>query len=150
MWFAQVAAILSRPQCVEKSSMYLFVCFSGFDFYGEGEMVLYRHDTLPYEVRPFIRRCGNVACNCAVAILSGDDVILIESCGPRDAPYPAGTLTVKFYLNGELNPGTSLTRYNGGLKYEVCEKWVVIKICKEYAKFTEVFSVTHYFLLKLN
>ena len=119
---AQVVAILSWPQCVKNSSTYVFVCFSGFDFYGEGEMVLYRHDTLPYEVRPFIRRCGNVACNCAVAVLSGDDVILIESCGPRDAPYPAGTLTVKFYLNGELNPGTSLTRYNGGLKYEVCEQ----------------------------
>ena len=82
-------------------------------------MVLVRHLTLPYEVRPFIRRCGNVACNCAVAIRSGDDIILIDSCGPRDAPYAAGTLVVRFYLNGDLTPGTSLHQYDDGLKYEV-------------------------------
>ena len=105
-------------------------------------MVLVRHLTLPYEVRPFIRRCGNVACNCAVAIRSGDDIILIDSCGPRDAPYAAGTLVVRFYLNGDLTPGTSLHQLNDGLKYEVMVAYVYIWMVKGTAAVSP--SLTHW------
>ncbi|XP_062619832.1 von Willebrand factor D and EGF domain-containing protein-like, partial [Saccostrea cucullata] len=92
-----------------------------YDVYLEGEFILYRHRTLPYEVRTFYRRCNRVAaCNCAVAIRSGDDVILFDVCGPSMGKSSRRTrYTMKMYLNGDLTPGTDVIRKGGGKTYEV-------------------------------
>ncbi|XP_061171737.1 von Willebrand factor D and EGF domain-containing protein-like [Saccostrea echinata] len=92
-----------------------------YDNYLEGEFILYRHKSLPYEVRTYYRRCNNVAaCNCAVVVRSVDDVILIDVCGPsmgqssRRTPH-----NLKMYLNGDLTPGTEIIRIAGGKSYEI-------------------------------
>ena len=97
-----------------------------FDNYLEGELIMFRHRTLPYEVRTFQRRCnGHAACHCAIAIRSGDDVILIDSCGPDATPETRmPQIEVRLYLNGDLTPGTEIIQYDGGRTYKVGIKWV--------------------------
>nr|XP_034327587.1 uncharacterized protein LOC105328884 [Crassostrea gigas] len=92
-----------------------------YDNYLEGEFILYKHKTLPYEVRTYYRRCNlRAACNCAVAIKSGNDVILVDVCGPsRGASTKRTIFTIKMYLNGELTPGTEVISHNGGKTFEV-------------------------------
>ena len=88
---------------------------SYFDNYVEGELVMWKHTTLPFAVHTYQRQCnGGAACHCAITVQSGDDVIKIDSCGPSSP-----TIELTLYLNGELTPGTTITQYNGGLKYEV-------------------------------
>ena len=69
----------------------------------------------------FQRRCnpGNpgAACNSAVAIKSGDDVILIDGGGPKVVAKRG--LTIDLYLNGELTPGTKIVQHRGGKKFDV-------------------------------
>ncbi|GAB1607640.1 hypothetical protein Ahia01_001047900 [Argonauta hians] len=90
-----------------------------YDNYNEGEFILYRHTTMPYEVRTFYRSCnGFASCNCAVAIRSGNDVILIDRCGPIARSFQT-SMTTKLYLNGQLTPGTRIISFQGGQKYEV-------------------------------
>ncbi|RUS80661.1 hypothetical protein EGW08_011565, partial [Elysia chlorotica] len=75
-----------------------------FDNYKEGEFILYKHNFLPYEVRTFQLACnGRAACNCGLAVKSGDDVILLDGCrsGVNDP------LRTKIFTNGELTQGTS-------------------------------------------
>ena len=63
-----------------------------------------------------------MSCNCAVSVLSGDDVIVIDRCGPSASPTKKVPLTVKLYKKGELTPGTRIRRIDGGLKYKVCRE----------------------------
>ena len=95
--------------------------FRYFDNYIEGELVMFRHKTLPYEVHTFQRRCnGHAACHCIIAIRSGDDVIVIDSCGPAETPKSrTPQIEVRLYLNGDLTPGTKIEQYNGGREYKV-------------------------------
>ncbi|GFR90472.1 von Willebrand factor D and EGF domain-containing protein, partial [Elysia marginata] len=73
-----------------------------YNNYKEGEFVLYKHKYLPYEVRAFQLSCnGKAACNCAVAVKSGDDVILLDGCRSKTEP-----LRTKIFTNGELTEGT--------------------------------------------
>lgn len=105
-----------------------------YDNFNTGEFVLYRHKTLPYEVRAQYQKCSsrharkNPSCNCAVAIKSGDDVITFSSCGShgvtshhdRHHHHPAPTaITIQMYKNGNLTPGTIIRRLGCGQKYEV-------------------------------
>ncbi|XP_060579493.1 uncharacterized protein LOC132736386 isoform X3 [Ruditapes philippinarum] len=49
----------------------------------EGEFVLFRHTSLPFEVRAVYYKCSkrsHATCNCAVAVKSGDDVITVTGC----------------------------------------------------------------------
>ena len=103
------------------SLLLLFYNSRYFDNYLEGELVMFRHRTLPYEVRTFQRRCnGHAACHCAIAIRSGDDVILIDSCGPDATPETrTPQIEVRLYLNGDLTPGTEIIQYDGGRTYKV-------------------------------
>ncbi|KAH9523927.1 hypothetical protein Btru_047520, partial [Bulinus truncatus] len=88
----------------------------------EGELVFYKHTTLPYEVRLFFRRCaGAASCNCAVAAKAGDDVIVIDKCGPfknstTDNFFP---MTVKLYRNGKMTPGFRIISRYEGRHYEI-------------------------------
>jgi hypothetical protein len=55
-----------------------------------------------------------------VAVRSGDDVILVDVCGPSMGKSSSRTpYTLKMYLNGELTPGTEVIRKAGGKTYEV-------------------------------
>ena len=95
--------------------------FSYFDNYIEGELVMFRHKTLPYAVHTFQRQCNlRATCHCTIAIRSGDDVIVIDSCGPGKTPVSrTPQIEVRLYLNGDLTPGTKIEQYNGGTTYRV-------------------------------
>ncbi|KAJ8316790.1 hypothetical protein KUTeg_004694 [Tegillarca granosa] len=99
------------------------VTFDGLHYntFYEGEFTFYKHLELPYSVHTFYRSCnGKASCNCAVAIKAGDDVILIDKCGPKSANslgfYP---ITYRLYRNGQLTPGFKLLRFDEGRKFLV-------------------------------
>lgn len=74
------------------------------------------------QVRTFYRKCnrGRATCNCAVAVRSGDDVIVIDRCGPTvttSGKYKPIKITL--FLNGQLTAGTRILSFGGGKKYEV-------------------------------
>ena len=108
--------------------------FSKFDAFKEGEFLLYRPKTTEFEVaievRTYLRACTQglpaATCNCAVAIRSGDDVIIMDRCG-AGKPDENGALstekdrrmTMAMYLNGELTEGTSIEKKKGGKKFYV-------------------------------
>ncbi|XP_033756295.1 uncharacterized protein LOC117339040 [Pecten maximus] len=90
-----------------------------YDNFLEGEFVLYRHKTLPYEVRGFYRSCNKRAsCNCAAAIRSGDDVIVFNRCG-TSAKGKKTPLIPRIYVNGVLTEGTYIISFNNGKTYKV-------------------------------
>ena len=72
------------------------------------------------QIRTFTRSCnGKAACNCAIAVKSGDDVILIDRCGyQQDVPNDRPT-QIKMLVNGELTPGTRVVRKDDGKAYDV-------------------------------
>ncbi|XP_013401777.1 von Willebrand factor D and EGF domain-containing protein [Lingula anatina] len=49
-----------------------------------GEFVLYKHTTLPVQVHAFFKPCngGYAYCNCAVSVMSGGDVFIVDTCKP--------------------------------------------------------------------
>lgn len=59
-----------------------------------------------------------MACTCTVSIRSGDDVIIVDSCGER-ALAKGGQMQVEVLLNGELTPGTKILSENNGNKIKV-------------------------------
>ena len=76
----------------------------------------------------------DATCNCAFAIRTRDDVILIDRCGTKkteelseDTP-----ITVKMLLNGNLTRGTSVRSVDGGKKYYVWSKCSFYKWLKIY------------------
>lgn len=97
---------------------FIFLFYWKYNNFFEGEFIVYKHKTLPFEVRTFYRNCNKKAsCNCAVAVRSGDDVILIDRCGPSMGKR--SPMTIKIYLNGGLTPGTKILQFSGGKKYKV-------------------------------
>ena len=94
---------------------------SYYDNYIEGELVMFRHKTLPYAIHTFQRRCNaRASCHCTIAIRSGDDVIVIDSCGASGTPVRrTPQIEVRLYLNGDLTPGTKIEQYDGGRTYKV-------------------------------
>ncbi|RUS80662.1 hypothetical protein EGW08_011566, partial [Elysia chlorotica] len=94
----------------------------------EGEFILYKHQTLPYEVRSFYRRCADItdvndpeaSCNCAVAIRAGDDVVIFDKCGPTGTNvqtfYP---MTAHMFRKGILTPGFRVISKYEGRQYKV-------------------------------
>lgn len=71
------------------------------------------------KVHTFYRNCnGHASCNCAVAVKSGDDVILIDRCGPDKGKSVPVDLSV--FANGDITPGTRIYRFLEGKRYEVC------------------------------
>ncbi|XP_033756294.1 uncharacterized protein LOC117339038 [Pecten maximus] len=85
-----------------------------------GTLMLYmKIGTCSSSVRVFFRKCnGRAACNCAVAVRSGDDVILIDRCGP-DSDNAQPHLDVRSYINDDLTLGTRVVKYEGGKEYRV-------------------------------
>ena len=74
------------------------------------------------QVNTFLRQCAAVAeatCNCAVAVKSGDDVIVIDRCGAKRGSRVDVPMTVTAYLNGKLTSGTKVYQYKGGDEYRV-------------------------------
>lgn len=80
------------------------------------------HVIFVLQVHVFYRKCGDIAsCNCAVAARAGDDVIVIDKCGPSAQNtlgfYP---LTVRLFRNGVLTPGFKLLSRFEGREHKVC------------------------------
>ncbi|XP_071167716.1 uncharacterized protein [Mytilus edulis] len=120
-----------------------------YDNHNGGEFTLYKHTSLPYEVRAFYTKCssrGRAYCNCGAAIKSGDDVITFQTCqrsGNNGQGHGHGgilgflfngltghghghhhhstpaRISVELYKNGELTPGTEIRRIGCGQKYQV-------------------------------
>ncbi|XP_050396690.1 von Willebrand factor D and EGF domain-containing protein-like [Patella vulgata] len=103
-----------------------------------GEYIMYRHKTLPYEVRAYYKPCSSrrptgPSCNCGVAVRSGDDVITLTGCASGSSSLyqkhhdrgrgrhhnTANPITIKMFKNGQLTPGTRIRRLGCGQKYEV-------------------------------
>ncbi|KAK7469516.1 hypothetical protein BaRGS_00036462 [Batillaria attramentaria] len=87
-----------------------------YDADESGEYVLYRHKTLPYEVRAFYKKCvsdSSPRCNCGAAVRAGDDVVLFTGCTPGEA------IRVHLFANGDIESGLVVRRYYGGNRYEV-------------------------------
>ncbi|ESO81961.1 hypothetical protein LOTGIDRAFT_170497 [Lottia gigantea] len=110
--------------------------FDGLHYnnFASGEFVLYRHKTLPYEVRTLYKPCSKwnpkgPSCNCGVAVRSGDDVITLSGCAnglydkyskhKHHHSHHANPISVQMYKNGELTPGTRVRRLGCGQKYEI-------------------------------
>lgn len=73
-----------------------------------------------FQVHVFYRSCnGRASCNCAVAVRSGDDVILIDKCGPKMNANKRGSLKISLFINGELTPNTHILSINNGNKFKV-------------------------------
>ena len=74
-----------------------------------GQLMHFKKITfLSMKVRAFQLSCnGKAACNCGLAVRSGDDVILLDGC--QSAANEA--LKTKIFTNGELTQGTSV-KYN--------------------------------------
>ena len=69
----------------------------------------------------FLRKCnddGKATCNTAVAILSGDDVVVIDAGGTKKG-HAAKRLRLFVYVNGQLTPGTRVMKFLGGKKFIV-------------------------------
>ena len=69
-------------------------------------------------MRSFFRRCNKkAACNCAVVVKSGNDVILVDICGPSMGK--SRRFSIKLFLVGRLTTGTEVISHGGGQTYEV-------------------------------
>ncbi|ELU09404.1 hypothetical protein CAPTEDRAFT_223958 [Capitella teleta] len=106
--------------------------FDGLEFnnFYEGEFLLYEHLTLPFKVHAIYQRCTmavDASCNCAVAVQSGDDVIVIDRCYRQKQPIkrisgtsqPFTKMALQLYLNGELTPGTRVHQSAEGQKFSI-------------------------------
>ncbi|XP_035827995.1 uncharacterized protein LOC118477191 [Aplysia californica] len=93
-----------------------------YNNFNVGEFILYRHTTLPYEVRSYFRKCNKnrASCNCAVVVRAGDDTIRVDRCGrEKDQNGKESPLDVGLYLRGQMTSGLSIVQYNDGKKYEI-------------------------------
>ena len=82
------------------------------------------------QVHAIYQKCGTnitASCNCAVAVQSGDDVIVIDRCFRDVKPVKRldgefkdiTQMKVNIFLNGQLTPGTSVYQQADGKIYLV-------------------------------
>lgn len=73
-----------------------------------------------------MRSCnGRASCNCAIAVRSGDDVIVVDICGVKRKRGKKIPLKAYMYLNGDLTSGTSIISYKNGINYKVKKEQVL-------------------------
>ncbi|XP_013385755.1 von Willebrand factor D and EGF domain-containing protein [Lingula anatina] len=74
-------AELAGVHCYSHNDPHM-LSFSGIHYECQlpGEFILYRHKTLPIQVNTFFTKCGGATCNCGVAVKSGGDVFVVDSC----------------------------------------------------------------------
>lgn len=64
-----------------------------------------------------------------MAVRSGDDVIVVDRCGPTMGKSKKKTpMKLRMFLNGELTEGTEVFRQSGGKKYTVHTDVIMIDI----------------------
>ncbi|XP_064599655.1 uncharacterized protein LOC135466195 isoform X2 [Liolophura sinensis] len=101
-----------------------------YNNYLEGELIMYKHQTRPYEVRARTMRCSSrrsrPTCNCGIAVRAGDDVITLSRCEIGEQHHhdhhhhhSSQSMALQLYKNGELTSGTTVRRLGCGQKYEV-------------------------------
>ncbi|XP_071090000.1 uncharacterized protein [Haliotis cracherodii] len=139
-------------QCASLNDPHI-TTFDGLHYnnFQRGEFILYKHKTLPYEVRTSYQVCSSrnsrgPTCNCAVAIKSGDDVITFTGChGQAHRTYYSRffhhtpSITMEMYKNGDLTPGTTVRRIGCGQKYEVhLPTGTIVTVQSSYLSFINV------------
>lgn len=75
----------------------------------------------------YYRACNNglkngASCNCGVATMCGDDVIVIDICGKDGTPPKDRKITITKYQNGDFTAGCYLIRVSKD-KYKV---WILL------------------------
>ncbi|CAH1783178.1 unnamed protein product [Owenia fusiformis] len=92
----------------------------------EGYFTLYKHMELPYEVQVIYQRCTagqDGTCNCAVAIRSGDSVLVIDRCRRNVTDwrreYNINIMNVTLFIYKDLTPATRFFQRADGFRYEV-------------------------------
>lgn len=98
--------------------------------------VIHISGKLVLQVRGWFQSCGRGgSCTCAVAVRSGDDVLIIDSCDrPDGSELPLDTT---LYKNGELTPGTVIVSENEGKVHKVslfphCSIYVSFSVSEIY------------------
>ncbi|XP_064595404.1 von Willebrand factor D and EGF domain-containing protein-like [Liolophura sinensis] len=94
-----------------------FRSFDGrrFDVQMPGEFVLYRHKTLPIEVRGYFQLCGTIPyCICGAAVRSGEQIFVFSTCKDNLA-YQTTRVRVYGCNRNQMRVTTS----NNGTKYKV-------------------------------
>ncbi|XP_064594791.1 von Willebrand factor D and EGF domain-containing protein-like [Liolophura sinensis] len=74
--------LTSGSYCIIRNDPH-FLSFDrrAFDVQLPGEFVLYRHKTLPIEVRGFFQPCGHIPhCICGTAVRSGEQIFVFSKC----------------------------------------------------------------------
>ncbi|ELT95988.1 hypothetical protein CAPTEDRAFT_223239 [Capitella teleta] len=105
--------------------------FDGFYYhvYLEGEFVMYKHNKMPLQINTRLEQCGKVVtCNCAVAVMAADDVVVIDRCNRRHRnlafgkSFPEGWKTLHRHAlqQGEkFTEGLKIFEYDEGRKYTI-------------------------------
>jgi hypothetical protein len=98
-----------------------------YNNFQEGFFVMYRHQSLPYEVQIVTQRCNNEAtCNCAAGVRSGDTVFFVDSCRKKgfvskrcgqDKYNCHNLMKVSLYTHTQITPGTHIYSHNNGKEF---------------------------------
>jgi hypothetical protein len=96
-----------------------------YDNFLEGYFYLYRNKHLPYQVQVLYQNCNesiaNVTCACAVAVVSDDDVFVVDKCRRVGCVGDAcdAIRTVLYTAGRNLTAGTRIVERSQGLDYKV-------------------------------
>lgn len=131
-----------------------YVTFDGlyYHVYLEGEFVLYKNTRIPVQINTRLERCGEVvSCNCAIAVMAADDVIVIDRCNRKrrnlafGKNFPDGWKTLHRHAlqqGDEFTEGLKIYEYDDGRRFTVHlptgaylefqighqEKWIDLKL----------------------
>jgi hypothetical protein len=79
-----------------------------------------RDNVIIFQVQSFYRSFDKKASRlCAVAIKSGDGVIVIDICGPKSDSEVKWPLLVKIYKDDKMSDGTNIYRAMDGRMFKV-------------------------------
>uniref|UniRef100_A0A7M6DKV0 VWFD domain-containing protein n=2 Tax=Clytia hemisphaerica TaxID=252671 RepID=A0A7M6DKV0_9CNID len=81
-----------------------------YDHMRVGDYILAKSNARLFEVQTRSFQCGTVACNCAVAVREGDDVMIVDSCR-------TGIPRARFASTVEPQPGSIMERSTNGKQF---------------------------------
>ncbi|CAG7830632.1 unnamed protein product [Allacma fusca] len=86
----------------------------------EGNFILYRHQTLPYEVQLHLRRCNKRAlCNCAVAIRFGDVMVAADVCSTGRMRFWSYTIDGNYIEPAKIAHLPQIIRIDDGRSFQI-------------------------------
>ncbi|XP_033756150.1 uncharacterized protein LOC117338894 [Pecten maximus] len=82
-----------------------------YDNFFQGEFILYKHTTLPYEVRVIFKKCRKASCNCALMVRSGDDFFSVDKCS-------SSNFKISMHFTNSLTVGTEMYIIPNGERFQ--------------------------------